>query len=627
MQPPHEGNAVPGRTVPDLMERYRAGGLSRRQVVSFLVRAGISLPMVAGLLTACRSGKDSGAADDGTLPAAPTNMAAADGSFRPTHRGGGGALRLFWWQAPAILNPHLSASRKNHDGSRLFLEPLASIDVDATIIPILAAETPSPHAGTVEQGLTRYVIWKLKRGVTWHDGTPFTADDVIFTHQYVSDPETEAPTGGAYRDVQRIEKVDDFTLRVVFKVPTLEWSAPFVGAAGMILPRHIHTRFKGKEARNAPANLRPVGTGPYKVTEFRPNHTVLAEINDRYHVENRPFFDAVEMTGGGDALSAAQAVLQTGEYDYAWNLLVEAGPLTTMAKHSSVGQLVIDPGSSIEHINLNRADPNVEIDGERASVKAPHPFFSDLRVRRAFALAVDRRRIAEQIYGPAGTEAHVYAYTPTKYRPAGAAEYNPQKAAQLLDEAGWRRAADGVRVKDGKRLKVLFQTSVNRLRQDTQAVVQRDLEMVGIQVESKAIVESVFFSADPADPENFQRFSADLQMYAARRSGPDDLLSSTFKTFLGSEIKQKANNWAPANASRYSNSAFDKLYEQAKAEQDPTKLVDLLRKMNQLLVDDVAVIPIVERNDVSAAKKTLKGYGATPWDGNLWRIAYWYRQG
>ena len=144
--------------------------------------------------------------------------------------------------------------------------------------------------------------------MTWHDGQPFTADDVVFTWQYVSDPNSAAVSLGTYLPIDFVEKLGELEVRVTFKEPTLNWSSPWSNNNGMILPRHVFEPYKGKEARNAPANLKPVGTNAYKLVEFRPDDIVLAEINPHYHIENRPFFDRIELKGGGDAAGAARAL-------------------------------------------------------------------------------------------------------------------------------------------------------------------------------------------------------------------------------------------------------------------------------------------------------------------------------
>ena len=126
-----------------------------------------------------------------------------------------------------------------------------------------------------------------------HEGKPFTADDVVFTWEYVSDPAVAVVTSGVYKEVKRVEKVDPYTVRVVFSEPVPFWGRPFVARQGLILPRHLFDAFRGAKSREAPWNLKPVGTGPYKFVDFKPGDTVRGEINRDYHEANRPYFDAV----------------------------------------------------------------------------------------------------------------------------------------------------------------------------------------------------------------------------------------------------------------------------------------------------------------------------------------------
>ena len=262
---------------------------------------------------------------------------------------------------------------------------------------MLAAGVPSRENGQVApDGLS--VVWHLKRGVHWHDGRPFTADDVVFTWEYSIDG---GGVGGRYRDLERVEKLNDHAIRVVFREPTAFWADAFCGTdTGQILPRHVFGPFRGR-AREAPANHHPVGTGPYRCVEFRPADVLRAERNPHYHVAGRPFFDTLELKGGGDAVSAARAVLQTGDCDYAWNLQVEDEVLSRLER-SGRGRVVVTPTAHVEQILLNLTDPWREIEGERSSLKAPHPILADPLVRRALGLLVDRATIASELYGRFG---------------------------------------------------------------------------------------------------------------------------------------------------------------------------------------------------------------------------------
>src|SRR5262249_20889531 len=151
--------------------------------------------------------------------------------------------------------------------------------------------------------------------------------------------------------------------------------------------------------------------------DFTPGEVALFELNPHYHVPNRPFFDTVELKGGGDATSAARAVIQTGEFDFARFLgEVDKDVRERLAQQGRKGAFRITPSGGLHFISLNRTDPWTEVDGERSSLKLPHPFFTDLRVRQAFTLAVDRRTIVEQFYGAAGQLTSNFLNLPTQFQ-------------------------------------------------------------------------------------------------------------------------------------------------------------------------------------------------------------------
>jgi peptide/nickel transport system substrate-binding protein len=392
----------------------------------------------------------------------------------------------------------------------------------------------------------------------------------------------------------------------------------------MILPKHLFAAYKGANARQAPYNLKPVGTGPYTLVDFKPGDVALYAMNPHYHVPNCPFFDTVEGKGGGDATSAARAVLQTGEFDFAGDMQVDKDVMERLAQQGRKGTFRIVPGTQVERIDLNRTDPWTEVEGERSSLKVPHPFFTDLRVRQAFALAVDRRTIAEQLYGAAGQPTSNFLNSPKPFQsPNTRWEFDLEKAAQLLEQAGWQRGSDGIRLKDGRRMKVLFQTTTNLVRQKTQAIVKQALERIGIEVELKAVPANVFAASDPGNPDTNSHFYADMQMFFYA-FGIDP--QGQMRSFVSWEIAQKANNWAGRNLVRWANAEYDRLWKQAETELDPVKRAALFIRMNDLLIEDVVVIPVVWRKTVSAVSHTLRGLGLSPWVPNLSDLAFWYRE-
>ena len=597
------------REIRELIGDVKAGRLSRRRFIHAIVGVGLTAPLAAQML-----------ASAGAAQAQPKAAA----SFTPSKRGGGGRLRLLWWQAPTLLNGHFGVGTKDQDASRVVSEPLVSFDPDGNFVPILAAEVPTQQNG----GLARdhkTVTWRLKKNVVWHDGKPFTADDVIFTWEYVADPATASVNITAYRDIDKIDRIDDHTVRVHFKEPRAFWYDAFFGVRGFILPKHLLKDFKGAKSREAPFNTKPIGTGPYRVVDFKPGDSVRYEIHPNYHVANRPFFDVVELKGGGDAPSAARAVLQTGEFDFAWNLQVEWEVLKRLSQGGK-GRLVQTPTGNIEHIQLNQTDPWTEVEGERASIKSKHPLFQDPKVRQAMALLIDRGTVHEELYGETGQSTPNFVNAPSRFRsPNMKWEFNVDKANKLLDEAGYKRGADGARVgKDGKRVKLLFQTSTNSLRQKNQAVVKQACAKAGLEVELKSVTASVFFSSDPANSDTFAHFSADVQMYNTTQVSPDPQFH--MNQFLSTEAAQKANKWAGRNITRWQNAEYDKLWNAAETEFDPVKRAAMFVRMNDLTVSNVVVIPEIWRNRTSGAVTKLQGLDLSGWDSSLANLSNWYRE-
>ena len=590
-----------------IIEQVRIGRLGRRRFIQAMVGLGLTVPMAEQMLAA-----------SGVAQAQPR----ASG-FIPTRRGGGGQLRVLWWQAPTLLNPHFATGTKDQDAARIFYEPLAGYDPDGNLVPALAAEVPSVDNGGLSKDGT-WVVWRLKRGVTWHDGKPFTAEDVIFNWEYVSDPATAAVTSGSYREIARIDKLDSHTVKVAFTKPQPFWADAFCGPRGMLVPKHVFEPYRGPKSREAPANLKPVGTGAYRFVDFKPGDVVRAEANPAYHVPNRPFFDTLEMKGGGDAVSAARAVLQTGEYDYAWNIQVE-DDIVRRLEQGGKGRVNIWPTGNPEHIQCNFTDPWTEVDGERSSIKTTHPLLSDPAVRQALNLLVDRAGVQEQIYGRQGQSSANFLNAPSRFFSRNTRwEFNVDKANQILDAAGWKRGADGTREKGGRRLKMVYQTSINAPRQKNQQIVKQAAARAGIDLDLKSVVASVFFGSDPANPDNYPHFYADLQMYNTTMTAPDP--QYFMNQFTSWEVATRANKWQGRNVTRWRNEEYDRTYKAADVELDPVKRAALFIKMNDLVIQNVVVIPVLRRTGVSASSQKLRGMDLTGWDTTMWRLPYWYKE-
>ncbi len=587
-----------------LISAVKHGTLPRRRFMQMVAAYGLTAPLAAQLL-----------ALSGVAHAQPAS------AYKPTKRGGGGALKVLWWQGATLLNPHFAVGTKDQEGSRIFYEPLAGYADNGDFIPILAAEIPSVQNGGLAQD-GKSVIWKLKKGVQWHDGKPFTADDCIFNWEYAADPATAATTIATYKDI-KVEKLDSHTIKVVFDKPTPFWAEPFCGTRGQIIPKHLFDAFRGAKSRDAPTNLKPVGTGPYRFADFKPGDMVRGTLNPNYHENNRPYFDTIEMKGGGDAISAARAVIQTGEFDYAWNVQVEDEVLTRL-EQGGKGKAAIVAGGNIEHIQLNTTDPAAEVDGERSSLKTKHPCFTDPAVREAMNLLVDRKSIEDHIYGRTGFATANFLNNPERFRSKNMKyEFNVEKANAVLDAAGWKRGSDGIRTKDGKKLRFNFQTSINQPRQKTQQIIKQACQKAGIDLELKAVMASVFFSSDVANPDTYSKFYCDMQMYTTTMTQPDPQVF--MEQFTTAEVSTKANKWQGRNISRWRSDEYDKVFHAAQSDLDPVRRASLFVKMNDLVISSRHIIPVVGRPRVSTQSSKLKSV-LSGWDNDLWLLKDWYRE-
>jgi peptide/nickel transport system substrate-binding protein len=592
----------------ELVKLGMTGRLSRREVIARLAMLGLSSSAIASAL-------------DGT--GLRSAQAAATGK-----RGDNGVLKLLYWQAPTIVNPHLSTGTKDEHASRVCLEPLLTVNAAGVFTPVLAAEVPSrANGGLAADG--KSVTYKLKQGIKWGDGRPFTADDVIFTYRFVTNKETGSTTYANYDNIDKIEALTPYTVKISFKAATPAWYLPFVGGNGMVLPRHALESYVGSNARNAPFNLKSFGTGPYKVETFRPGDLVIYSINEFYREPNKPAFQQVQIKGGGDAVSAARAVLETGEYDYAWNLQVEWPVLEAMTK-AGKGVVITEIGGGVEQVYCNMTDPNKEVDGQRSSLKAPHPFLTDPKVRQALGLAIDRQTMAKQLYGLEGEATSNVLTTPSRVASKNTkVVFDIAKANQLLDEAGWQRGPDGIRQKGGVKMQVTYQTSVNTLRQKEQEIVKAGWAQIGVAATLKSVDAGVFFSSSPGNNDTLAHFYTDVQMFTATFGAfPSSYMVRFYSGDPAKDIAQKENNWSGRNIMRWINKDVNQLYEQAQVELDPKKNDQLWIKMNDLIVSQAISLPLIDRKSVSARAKALDiGANMSPFDSETRNIADWRRTG
>ena len=541
-------------------------------------------------------------------------------------RGTDGQLNVIMWQAPSTMNPYLSGGTKEIIASSIVLEPLAGFTPDGQIYPRLAAEVPSLENGGIAEDL-KSVTWKLRDDVTWSDGTPFTAADVVFTGEYCMDENGGCSQLAKFEGIETIEAVDDHTVKITFTGATPDPFSAFVGGQSPILQAAQFANCKGEAAPTCTdQNFNPVGTGAFRVTEFRTNDVISFEANPEYREADKPAFATMVVKGGGDAAAAARSVMETGEYDYAWNTQLAPDVIAGM-EAAGRGKVEAAFGSLVERIHVNMTDPSSSLpEGERSTTAHPHPFLSDPAVRKALSMAIDRALLVEIGYGAAGQPTCNYVPAPEAWASDNTEclTQDIEGAKALLDEAGWVPGSDGIREKDGVRLSMLFQSSVNAVRQDFQALIKQWWSEIGIETELKSVDASVFFGSDPGSPDTLQKFYADVEMYADNFDGGNPA------PYLAKWTCDKApgpqNQWQGENTSRYCDPAYDELLVTLNNTADPDKRAEIGRQLNLMVTrDSNAIIPLVYRGTASAVSNSLGGVQINGWDSELWNVADWTR--
>lgn len=540
-------------------------------------------------------------------------------------RGGDGHVSILYWQAPSQLNPYLSGGIKDTEAASLVLEPLARHDHRGNMVPWLAESVPTLANGGVSSDLTR-ITWTLREGLIWSDGTPVTSSDVVFTANYCMHPDGGCARLANFEDVEKVEALDELRVMITFSKPKPYPYGPFVGATVPILQAAQFAECTGERAPECTeANFNPVGTGPFRVTEFRSNDVITMEANPNYRDPEKPAFATLTFKGGGDAAAAARAVLETGEIDYAWNLQLAPDVLAAM-QDAGKGTVVSSFGTLVERLMINLTDPDPAHGEERSTRTHPHPFLSDVRVRQALSMAIDRGLLAEIGYGQAGRPTCNVVPAPAAYvSTANDACFvqDMEGANRLLDEAGWSRGDDGVRTRNGVRLSVLYQTSTNAVRQDFQALIKQWWSEIGVETELRNVDASVFFGGDPGSPDTYQKFNADIEMYANSFEGTDP--EPYLANWRCGNDPRPDNQWQGGNMPRYCSEVYDALLDRMSKTGGLAERSDLAKAMNDMLMQEYVMIPLVHRGRVSAHVRSLGGVLLNTWDSELWNIADWHR--
>lgn len=451
------------------------------------------LMVVVMLLTACGGGATTEAPQEPVQPAPADTAQPAPADTEAPMETGGGTVTLIIPEEPTTLNYfQAEAAIVRQVAEATSMTGLVTIDQNGDFIPMLAEELPTPANGGLSEDYS-VVTWKLKPDLKWSDGEPITSDDIKFTWEVLSNPDSGALTGtGGFDQIASVDTPDDLTAVITYSTPYPAYIDQF---AYGILPRHA----TGEPAAMADWawNRQPVGAGPFVVSNWVSGQSIALERNPNYFEEGKPYLDQLVYVIVPEPAAQTAMMLQ-GEAQ------VQLWPGEDEAEYNSLLQgkahQEVVPGIWNMAIDFNLSAP---FDGDPGPTP-PHPILGDLRVRQAIASAIDYDTLIDDVL--LGTVSH--STNPFAYgwyfcdlpRPF---PFDPDKAKSLLEEAGWVEGSDGIRVAqgaeyapDGTRLSLELQGYTNfEPLQRTEEFIVENLKAVGIEARIQNYDFSIIFGS------------------------------------------------------------------------------------------------------------------------------------
>jgi peptide/nickel transport system substrate-binding protein len=522
----------------------------------------------------------------------------------------GGTLTMAVWQEPEHLNWELGTQTVMDDINFLLLARLSKPNEKGEFVPVLAAEIPTTQNGGISaDGKT--ITYKLKKDVKWHDGASFTCEDIQFTLKTIMTPNNGALDTGQFKDIDAIECPDPNTAVIKFKNFRADWIRFFSGI-GYIFPKNAG---KPEDLKTWAYNRKPIGTGPFKVDEFVTGDHITLSRNENYYVPGKPYLDKVIIRIVPSS-EVAKQLMKNGEADVMWNNTEADVP--EIEKMTNV-KLSTAPQAGGERLILNLVKP-----GDPADNKTPHPILGDVKVRQAIAYGIDKQTIIDKLLNgkalPGSSEVNVDPYNCTDIK---AYPFDQAKAKALLDEAGWKPGSDGIRVKDGQRLRIKYQTTTgNKLREDSQVLIVENMKAIGIEFYIENQPSSLLIGSWAANSPR-KKGSYDIIMYTTNASiDPHSQMSNYFH----SKSIPSPDNQGGVNYSRWNDPETDKLIDQAGSIPDWPKRKDLYCQAAARIVDGASQIYLYQRFNLHTFNNRVQGWIASSWMGPLWNAEdFWVK--
>ena len=527
----------------------------------------------------------------------------------------GGTLVVAIWQEPNTLYPYYATQTVSTLVYEIALEGLVRVAPDGSYQAVLAKEVPTTGNGGLKisgDGKRMDVTYHLKPGLKWADGQAVTSDDVRFTWQAImKDP--KVTSRGGYDQISGIDTPDPLTAVVHYGSIYAAYASRFSSSTGQpILPRHVLE----KEADISKSDFvrTPFGTGPFKITEFKSADHITAERNPNYREAGRPYLDRI-IFRSVPSREVAVAQLEAGEVGAMWNLL--EAQLPEVGKRADIRVRAV-PGPTVERLEFNLAKP-----GNPADPAVPHPVLGDINVRHALVLATPKQKIVDRLLNGKATVAQstlsIGWAAPKDLRQDG---YDPARARQLLDKAGWVPGPDGIRVKNGVRASLKITTTTgDKIREEIEQVLIDEWKQIGVALEVANVPSSVLFGSWSQNAPR-KRGNFDVNMYA---SSPDiDPQETVAQRFACANIPRPENSGAGFNYYRYCDSQTDQLIQQAGSIVDQDKRKQLYAEVLKRVNDAQISVWLYNRSSIDAYRSTVGGYQDNGWDNLTWNTQDWF---
>jgi peptide/nickel transport system substrate-binding protein len=514
------------------------------------------------------------------------------------------------WQEPTTLAPPYLNQTIAGLVSQVAVEGLTRTDTDGKYQPVLAKSVPDINNGGVKlsaDGKKMDVTYELLSGVTWSDGHAFSSADVKFTWENrMKDPKVVNRAG--YDQIESIDTPNDTTVVMHFKTVY----APYPVLFSALLAKHVAE--KEADLSKSDYNQRPLGTGPFKITEFVAGDHITAERNPNYRDKTKPYLDKI-IFKSVPASEVAIAQLKAGEVQGMWNILESQTP--DLEKESAI-KLSVQPSPSVERIELNTAQNK-----DMTDPNSVHPVLGDIAMRKALLWATPKQQIVDKLlYGKAKPGTSGYSQGWAKY--TGTQDgYDPKKANEELDKAGWVKGPDGIRAKAGVRASLtIITTTGNKTREQVEQVLVDEYKQIGVELRIQNQPSSVLLSGSWSAGDPRKRGTFDLNMYA---TSPDiDPHTHIFTRFHSSQIPSAANNGVGNNYTRLKSPEADKAIDEGGATLDLEKRTAAYARAIKAINDSYVIIWLYERAMIDAFRDNVGGWQGNTWDNITWNTMDWY---